>query len=81
MKIKEFKIMKIKEIKELKSLISKKKLELIKNQAKMLSGKEKGLKKNWMLKKEIAQISTLIKEKQFLEKTDELKKVETKKQK
>lgn len=73
--------MKIKEIKELKSLISKKKLELIKNQAKMLSGKEKGLKKNWMLKKEIAQISTLIKEKQFLEKTDELKKVETKKQK
>ncbi|MDP1759914.1 MAG: 50S ribosomal protein L29 [Candidatus Woesebacteria bacterium] len=68
MKTKEFKSIKIKEIKELKNLVSKKKLELIKNQVKMLSGKEKNLKKIWALKKEIAQLLTVIKEKEFLEK-------------
>lgn len=68
MKTKEFKSIKIKEIKELKNLVSKKKLELIKNQVKMLSGKEKNLKKIWGLKKEIAQLLTVIKEKEFLEK-------------
>lgn len=70
MKTKEFKSIKIKEIKELKNLVSKKKLELIKNQVKILSGKEKNLKKIWALKKEIAQLLTVIKEKKFLEKNN-----------
>ncbi|KKP31651.1 MAG: hypothetical protein UR20_C0034G0014 [Candidatus Woesebacteria bacterium GW2011_GWE2_31_6] len=67
MKIKELQRIKIKEIKELKALVLKKKLELLKNQVKMLSGKEKNLKKTWALKKEIAQIMSIIKEKEFLE--------------
>ncbi|AKM82991.1 50S ribosomal protein L29 [Candidatus Woesebacteria bacterium RIFOXYC1_FULL_31_51] len=67
MKIKELQSIKIKEIKELKALVLKKKLELLKNQVKMLSGKEKNLKKTWALKKEIAQIMSIIKEKEFLE--------------
>ncbi|MDO8340405.1 MAG: hypothetical protein Q7T59_00345 [Candidatus Woesebacteria bacterium] len=67
MKIKELQSIKIKEIKELKALVLKKKLELLKNQVKMLSGKEKNLKKTWALKKEISQIMSIIKEKEFLE--------------
>ena len=68
MKTKEFGSLKTKEIKELKDLVSKKKLELIKNQVKILSGKEKNLKKIWGLRKEIAQVLTIIKEKELLEK-------------
>lgn len=68
MKTKEFGSIKVKEIKELKTLVSKKKLEVIKIQVKMHSGKEKNLKKIWALRKEIAQVLTLIKEKEFLEK-------------
>lgn len=66
MKIKELQNIKVKEVKELKSLILNKKLELLKNQVKMLSGKEKNLKKTWALKKEIAQLMTIVKEKEFL---------------
>ena len=68
MKTKEFKSIKIKEIKEIKDLISKKKLELSKNQVKMLSGKEKNIKKTWELRKEIAQLLTIVKEKELIEK-------------
>jgi ribosomal protein L29 len=67
MKIKELETIKIKEVKELKALVLKKKLELLKNQVKMLSGKEKNLKKAWALKKEVSQIMSIIKAKEFLE--------------
>ena len=76
MKAKEFGNLKIKEIKELKSLISKKKLEQIKIQVKMHSGKEKNLKRIWALKKEIAQVLTLIKEKELLERNNPQAKLE-----
>lgn len=61
MKIKELKELKTKEAKDLISLVSKKKVELIKNQVKIAGGAEKNLKKSWNLRKEIAQILTLIK--------------------
>lgn len=65
MKIKELKGLKAKEIKDLEAMVSKQKLELIKNQVKIAGGKEKNLKKSWNLKKEIAQILSIIKEKQL----------------
>lgn len=65
MKIKELKGLKTKEIKDLEVMVSKQKLELIKNQVKIAGGKEKNLKKSWNLRKEIAQILSIIKEKQL----------------
>ena len=50
-----------KELKELEKMLSKNKLDLIKNQVKIAGGKEKNLKKSWALRKEIAQILTLMK--------------------
>ena len=52
-----------KELKELEKMLSKNKLDLIKNQVKIAGGKEKNLKKSWALRKEIAQILTIIKQK------------------
>lgn len=60
MKIKEIKELKTKEIKDLENLVSKKKIELVKNQVKIVSGKEKNLKKAWNLRKEIAQVLSII---------------------
>lgn len=51
-----------KEIKELEKMLSKNKLDLIKNQVKIAGGKEKNLKKSWALRKEIAQLLTTIKQ-------------------
>lgn len=64
MKIKELKDLKTKDIKDLEKLVAKQKLELIKNQVKIAGAKEKNLKKSWSLRKEIAQILTIIKSKQ-----------------
>lgn len=68
MKIKEIKELKTKTIKDLNDLVSKKKLELVKNTVKIAGGKEKNLKVAWTLKKEIAQILTTIKVKGLEEK-------------
>jgi ribosomal protein L29 len=65
MKIKELKEVKNKDIKELETMVSKQKLELMKNQVKIAGGKEKNLKKSWNLRKEIAQLMSIIKEKQI----------------
>lgn len=64
MKIKELKELKSKDIKDLEAMVSKKKLELIKNQVKIASGKEKNLKTAWKLRKEISQIVTIVKQKE-----------------
>ncbi|MFZ3301822.1 MAG: 50S ribosomal protein L29 [Microgenomates group bacterium] len=61
MKIKEIKELKTKTVKDLQDLVLKKKLELVKNTVKIAGGKEKNLKVAWTLKKEIAQILTIIK--------------------
>jgi len=63
MKIKELNDIKTKETKDLVKLVEKQKLELIKNQVKIAGGKEKNLKKSWGLRKEIAQLLTIIKQK------------------
>ncbi|MEK7169000.1 MAG: 50S ribosomal protein L29 [Patescibacteria group bacterium] len=63
MKIKEIKDLKTKTVKDLETLVSKKKLELVKNTVKIAGGKEKNLKVAWILRKEIAQIMTVIKTK------------------
>ncbi len=65
MKIKELKEIKNKEIKDLEKMVSKSKLELIKNQVKIAGGKEKNLKASWTLRKEIAQVLSIIKEKEL----------------
>lgn len=60
MKIKELKELKTKELKDLLNLVAKKKVELLKNAVKIAGGKEKDIKKNWTLRKEISQILTII---------------------
>ncbi len=68
MKIKEVKDLTTKTVKELETLVSKKKLELVKNTVKIAGGKEKNLKVAWILRKEIAQIMTVLKLKGLEEK-------------
>lgn len=63
MKIKELKELKLKEVKDLEKMVSKDKLELSKNQVKIAGAKQKNLKTAWRIKKEIAQILTIIKQK------------------
>ena len=60
MRKKEFSELKLKEKKELLKLISDKKLELVQITGKMYAGKEKNLKKSKSLRRDIAQIFTVI---------------------
>jgi len=60
MKIKELKALKTKEVKDLEALVSKKRLEVLKTEVKIAGSKEKNVKILRNLKKEIAQILTLI---------------------
>lgn len=46
---------------ELKNLVVKKKLELMKNKVKIAGTDNKNLKMNWILRKEIAQIMSVLK--------------------
>lgn len=56
-----------KEIKDLKKLAEEKKLELAKTEVKIRSGEEKNVKKAGGLRREIAQILTIIQEKELIE--------------
>lgn len=60
MKTKDLKNLKNEETKKLLELVSKKKLELMQNTVKLLGSKEKNIKKGKVLKKEIAQILTIL---------------------
>ena len=60
---------------ELKSLAEKKSLDLSKAKAAMKAGQEKNLKKVKLLRHEISQILSILREKEIVEKLDE-KKVE-----
>ena len=64
MKIKEVKELKNKTVKELLDMVSKKKLDLLKSQVKISGAKNSNLKTGWSIKKEIAQILTIIKTKE-----------------
>ncbi len=73
MKKKDLVELKIKEVKEIKELLSKKKSELDALLSKLVAGGEKNLKKGKNLKKDIAQILTIIKEKEIIEEMKEEK--------
>ena len=68
MKTKEYKDLKVKEIKDLSKILNEKRKSLGKILLDIKSGSEKNLKRGMNLKKEIAKILTLIKEKEILEK-------------
>lgn len=65
MKKKELNELKQKEVKDLKGLIAKKKLELIENAVKIAKSANKNTKLNWKLKKEIAQIMSILRIKEL----------------
>ncbi|OGM19158.1 50S ribosomal protein L29 [Candidatus Woesebacteria bacterium RIFCSPHIGHO2_01_FULL_38_10] len=71
MKKKDLKILRLKKNEELKSLGYEKKKELLRIGAEVKVGKEKNLKKVKMLRKNIAQILTLIREKEIWEEEKE----------
>ena len=70
MKKKDLKDLRTKKIAELDKLVIKKKQESVIASAKMKTGQEKKIKKVKNLKHEIAQIMTIIREKQILEKKE-----------
>lgn len=74
MKRNDFKSLKTKKVEELKKIVSEKKLELLKLLSNKVSKGDKNLMKGRNLKKEIAQILTLVKEMEII------KKIETKKE-
>lgn len=78
MKKKELKSLRIKKNEDLAKMVADKKKEATETYAKMRAGKEKNLKRVKYLKKEIAQILTIMKEKEFSE--EEKKKEEPKKE-
>lgn len=67
MKRKEFTDLKTKQIKDLLKMVSAKTLEADKKQMEVSGGKEKNLRSVKNLRKDIARILTLIKEKQIIE--------------
>ena len=66
MKKKDFNLLRSKDIQELKKMALEKKKEAILAFASMKSGKEKNFKKSYSIRKEVARILTLIKEKEIL---------------
>ncbi len=66
MKKNDFKNIKVKKIEDLKKTVSEKKLELMKLLSNKVSKGEKNLKKGRNLKKEIAQILTLVREMELI---------------
>ncbi len=66
MKIKELKANKVKDLKSLESMVSKLRIDLMKNEVKVAGGKEKNLKKSWSLRKEIAQLLSIISESKLI---------------
>jgi ribosomal protein L29 len=70
MKTKDFKDLRIKDLKTLKKLAVEKKKEAIKAKMGEVSSKEKNLKLALNIRREVAKILTLIKEKEILEKIE-----------
>lgn len=68
MKKKEFNDLKVKEMKALKKLANEKRLEASKKRMEIVGGKEKNLKATNNLRHDLAQILTVIREKEIIEK-------------
>ncbi len=75
MKRKEFTDFKTKSVKELQKFVTDKKTEMGKKKVEIFSGREKNLKYFNNLRREVAQVMTILKEKEIVE---SLKPVETK---
>lgn len=73
MKKQDLKVLRKKSKKELEKQIDKKRLELAKHAVKLKIGKKKNLKKGRLLKREIAQILTVIRENELIEQSAENK--------
>jgi ribosomal protein L29 len=73
MKKKDLKSLRTKPVKDLQKMISEKKKEASDTYLKIKSGQEKNLKKVNNLRTDISQILTVIKEKEILEKENEMK--------
>lgn len=74
MKIKELKTLREKSIQELRKLLDKKILEIMQVKTKIKVSKEKNLKHVKMLKRDISQINTILREKELIEQDSEKKK-------
>lgn len=77
MKKKDLKSLRTKEIKDLEKMVEEKRANAVTAQVKMQAGQEKNLKKASNLKREVAQILTIIKEKELREELE--KEAESKK--
>ena len=67
MKKKDVETLRGKEVAEIKKALAGKRADLIKAQVEMYGGKEKNLKKAKNLRREVAQMLTIIKEREILE--------------
>jgi len=72
MKKKDLLIYREKDLKEVLKSLSEKRMEAKKAQAEMFGGKEKNLKKVRNLRKEIAQILTILKERELIEESSKV---------
>ena len=68
MKRKEFTDIKTKSVKDLTRMVMDKKVEMSKKRVEMFSGREKNLKYFNNLRRDVAQIMTILKEKEIIEK-------------
>ncbi len=68
MKTKDFKDLRAKDIKSLTKLVAEKRVAMAKKIVEVRSGKEKNLKSVGNLRREIAKILTLVREKEIIEK-------------
>ena len=59
-----------KEVKDLEKMIKEKKIELAKTQVNRVAGKEKNVKKASILRREISQILTIVREGEILKKEE-----------
>ena len=66
MKTKDLQSLRTKDLKELTELVHHKGIEQVKSKAEIKAGREKNLKKVKFIKRDIAQILTIIKEKQII---------------
>lgn len=70
MKTKDLKDLRSKDVKSLKKLVSEKRLEAAKAKMGTVAGKEKNIKLALNIRREIAKILTLVREKEILEKIE-----------
>jgi ribosomal protein L29 len=74
MKTKEFKDLRAKDIKALQKMAHEKRVEIMKKNMMVMGGREKNVKLVGILRRELAKILTLVREKEIIEKLEANKK-------